>query len=1108
MKNFSNLCKIISIGIVFSLILINCPSPAGGSSDSSSSSGEDEQDQVSIVIDGSKSDWSGIGHLRDSGNDKNVLAMYTFQEQASNTLFMMIEGANLATVLAPETDGAAAVFLDVDNDTNTGFVFPALANAGMDFLIENGVLYRLTFDPGSPDWPVSTEVPGDGYKMIVTDGIIELSVGLAELGLSGPSQMKVGYMRNYTEFSPAGYAVDIPVLPNPPVVKPNPYVEFVVDGSSDDWSPIGHMKDSGNEKNVSAMYTYQDPYKNKLFVMIEGKNLASIVAPETAASVSIFLDVDNDKNTGFVFSDDMDNAGMDFLIENGILYALTINPADPYWPTTAEVAGADCKMEIKDTCIELSIRYRYLGLTDPVEMKIGLIRNYSEFAPKGYGVSVPVDPNPPVIKPDPYVELVVDGVLDDWTGIGYMKDSGNYNHVEAMYTYQDPYKSKFFVMIKGESLDETLGGEGAVASGIYIDADNNAATGFKASPNMSNAGMDFLIENGWVYAFDPAAADPYAPWKEVPGASAKLERTNGCIEMSISYRHLGLDGPAEMKVGFLRNYSEFSPNGPAPAAPVEPLPVAEEPLPGFPVFSRIPNAIGYAIDDTGWPSEMNPDYYREMIDAFKEAGTRGMAAWVMGGMDKNNICAKPVYNMAGGAPSDMTEEGTGRPSPEIKADYYTIFDMVYEESAWLEFALHAVSHEHWVNTTEYTTEFAQTRGFNPYTTGFDPNPVFPDGFDPNTYDYDNQARSYGVTDNDLKFQAWKEIYEQWFPPEDHSFPEAMVAPAHGWYYGDDGRGSDGSTGSVAVNYGIKYVNNDLDISFALGTASVIDHGVLLIHRPNGAPYDIKGNPWGGTRPNGNFINGEFPYPSYPDDNFGWAETHFTNWFGTGADQVTYMKGINYAPGRYLPKNTEQCSSQWLYKQHASISGLNGTYVIDNTAMVDDAYTYNLIGNLVLKTPLEPGEHIQSASIDGGAEIVGYYEQTVRNPADVNNAADEKRYGYLIIGHKTNPMGRLSKEVYTVNAELGPGYMEGYVDQTHTTYNVRSFNYTAASARIDLIMYGTQTVKVKLPFIPSGANSNNPKLTIESAVYNAGTGLYEIEVKGVDIQGEKGVITIN
>jgi hypothetical protein len=136
---------------------------------------------------------------------------------------------------------------------------------------------------------------------------------------------------------------------------------------------------------------------------------------------------------------------------------------------------------------------------------------------------------------------------------------------------------------------------------------------------------------------------------------------------------------------------------------------------------------------------------------------------------------------------------------------------------------------------------------------------------------------------------------------------------------------------------------------------------------------------------------------------------------------------------------------------------------------------------------------RGAAPNGDAQVVGYYE-------------DSYGYGYLVLGHKTNTMGRLSKGNYTLSAVLGSGYMPSYVDMANSTFNVYSLQLSGNSVVIAVNLYGSQDMRVRLPFTPTSVSSNNDKLVIDSWSYAAP--FVTIKASGKNIQGELGSVTIH
>jgi hypothetical protein len=143
---------------------------------------------------------------------------------------------------------------------------------------------------------------------------------------------------------------------------------------------------------------------------------------------------------------------------------------------------------------------------------------------------------------------------------------------------------------------------------------------------------------------------------------------------------------------------------------------------------------------------------------------------------------------------------------------------------------------------------------------------------------------------------------------------------------------------------------------------------------------------------------------------------------------------------------------------------------------------NLLGNLVLKHELPDGEHISSASLNGGI-IACYYE--------------ERGFAYLVLP-------KLEKKKYTLIFATGTSDMPTYV-LNDGTYNVEEFRSSTDNTSAKLEMYGTQQVKVKVLFEPHEVISDNVDLKITDWRYEAPF-IYML-IHGRNIQGETGTVTI-
>jgi cysteinyl-tRNA synthetase, unknown class len=506
--------------------------------------------------------------------------------------------------------------------------------------------------------------------------------------------------------------------------------------------------------------------------------------------------------------------------------------------------------------------------------------------------------------------------------------------------------------------------------------------------------------------------------------------------------------------------------------PVQPYvnvdaPVAEK-------FISIPYAIGQAVDDMGWRDWDNRrksvrDYqvllkekasladYQTVVDIGKAAGTRLTTVWIMQDFDRKNAAAKAKYNTPV-AQYDMTSDGTSWTN-SITPDQHGIIGLVKGNAEFMEFGMHGVSHEHFRKGVEKRAEYAHIDESKP-----------------------GRATTWGWADMNLKARCYRELLRQYFTPQQLDMPVAEVPPAHAYYYSKtDPR----TTGALLHRYGVKYVNGGINISTSVRDGYLIDRGVLFINRAYGTNWD-----WVGSTPWEGFWN-DFDAPYYPSDKYGWVEAHFPNLWGAKQKWVDYLLGINDSQNRFLPKNSAQCSWQYLYHKFGTITEDGGTYTIDLTKMDPAAYKWDLLGSMVLKTWVGDRE-ISSVALTNGASVLGTWKDTFG-------------YAYIVLGVNGNPQGRLDRAVYQMTVAFGDQPMPSCVDLSGATYNVQAFSAGAHEASLKLEMFGRQTVRVRLPFAPASVESDHPGLEVRSWSY--ADGILTADVRGTRLTGEVGTITV-
>ncbi len=88
---------------------------------------------VEITIDGNASDWNGITPIATASGQTAATIKVT---NDANYLYFCVQGENLGAYYE--------LFLDTDNNSSTGYVEGTWNSTGIDYMIENGTLYKST----------------------------------------------------------------------------------------------------------------------------------------------------------------------------------------------------------------------------------------------------------------------------------------------------------------------------------------------------------------------------------------------------------------------------------------------------------------------------------------------------------------------------------------------------------------------------------------------------------------------------------------------------------------------------------------------------------------------------------------------------------------------------------------------------------------------------------------------------------------------------------------------------------------------------------------------------------------------------------------------------
>jgi hypothetical protein len=480
-----------------------------------------------------------------------------------------------------------------------------------------------------------------------------------------------------------------------------------------------------------------------------------------------------------------------------------------------------------------------------------------------------------------------------------------------------------------------------------------------------------------------------------------------------------------------------------------------------------PAPFAFAIDDMGWIKGNNEGYgehigpyrggvdkkfdvndYKAIVEVGKAVGVRIQGVFILSEMDRLDILDD--------YPTTTWKRDQWDNSENIGDEQLEIMDYVQDQAAYLEFGLHGVGHEYWPEDgVRKRAEWYNTEDNHPWP--------------------EDTLRKH--------LEAFERIMGQYGLSEanGHSFPEAFVPCAYSFYWNPEG---DYSLGKLLNERGVKYANTLFHYVSELNppqgpNAGGIDHGVLTVNRIN------YGNPW--------YELSSLPTVPVAEQESDIIETHFPNWLAQDdflqqqvtRDYIEYYNMVQQQENRYVAKNTEQFSSQWLYKKYSEISREKpGRYEIDNTGMPDQVYEHNLLGNLVVKVTLGENEHIRVAEVNG-EPVAAYYE--------------EAGFGFIYLPP-------LEQKKYELTYKTGSATAMPHVYHSGT-YNVYRFEPGRKSTQMRVRVYGDQKLEIRQVREPVSVSSSNSNLTVKRYEYDEAEQTATLWLKAHDIQGETGEITL-
>jgi|GEM_PF-394227 len=307
-----------------------------------------------ITVDGAALEWSAIAELSNSSSNVRSMKAYTTKEQ----LYIVVTGNLLMQ--------KGQLFINTDQNGESGFQAPYWSGSGSEYMVENGVLYKYS-GKGKTNW-AWTEVRSykKDNKFVATSTVVELEISLADLGVQSAEGLRVGYawkdsmehkLPLSNEMSLIGTASE--AKPSMPPIEAPELNLIKIDGSTSDWS---HTDELAKESFLSYKLTNDDAY---LYILIEGSGLSG--------KVQLYMNTDQSESTGYQTSN-WTTVGLDYLVEDGRLYRYSGNGSKWAW-TSIDNLKKSKLYAASDSGIEFAIPLTAIGLNKGSEIKTGVLLN-------------------------------------------------------------------------------------------------------------------------------------------------------------------------------------------------------------------------------------------------------------------------------------------------------------------------------------------------------------------------------------------------------------------------------------------------------------------------------------------------------------------------------------------------------------------------------------------------------------------------------------------------------------------------------------------------------------------------------------------------------------
>jgi len=508
----------------------------------------------SIAIDGSLSDWSAVTSLGTDGNDVTAanaqadwLEGWMAHDDQKLYLAYRNEGAiNLASWWA------WGIYLDTDSSANSGFAINGAL--GADYLFNGWSLYRYT-GSGS-DW--SWAAVAGGLESVAQGEYAE--AGILRSALGNPESVRALFRADNTTFT-GSYVVDnYPNADNgyftynlganpvsPIIIEPVTNASTLsIDGNASDWASLQSFGIEANdittanaEADIQQTWMAHDAANFYLAYRNDGP-----INTGTWWPWQVFLDTDLNGSSGFQAGNDV---GAEYMLQGSAIYQYTGAGSNWAWQYVSGTSNA-----VNGDFAEFSVPRSAIG--NPVELYALVKARNGIFTGNYDGSDDDTYPNlgagrlnyrfgGAISNPVPFGVLSLDGNLSDWSSVtSFGRDGDDISVAGAQADWMETWMAH-----DSSTIYLAYENDGAINTAnwwpwqVFIDTDNNPATGFSAGPGM---GAEYVLEGANLqrYIGDGSSWS----WEYVGGTSRGVSGNNA----EISFARSSIGNPSVFRVMF------------------------------------------------------------------------------------------------------------------------------------------------------------------------------------------------------------------------------------------------------------------------------------------------------------------------------------------------------------------------------------------------------------------------------------------------------------------------------------------------------------------------------------------------------------------------------